>query len=86
MFLEEAHGNLLLYCFISLVAEPINVGWGKKETQFHGSLGKAAAQSKEKEVYISVLGYIIDTIYLRRYILSMVISLFGINRLGQLYL
>lgn len=29
-------------------AEPINVGWGKKETQFHGSLGKAAAQSKQE--------------------------------------
>ncbi|KAF8058697.1 pol II transcription elongation factor [Lyophyllum atratum] len=24
---------------------PINVGWGSKETQFHGSLGKAAAQA-----------------------------------------
>jgi elongator complex protein 1 len=23
---------------------PINVGWGSKQTQFHGSLGKAAAQ------------------------------------------
>ena len=26
-------------------AEFINVGWGKKETQFHGSLGKTAAQT-----------------------------------------
>ena len=24
---------------------PINVGWGAKHTQFHGSLGKAAATS-----------------------------------------
>lgn len=24
---------------------PINVGWGSKQTQFHGSLGKAAAQA-----------------------------------------
>jgi elongator complex protein 1 len=24
---------------------PINVGWGSKQTQFHGSLGKAAAQT-----------------------------------------
>ena len=23
---------------------PVNVGWGKKETQFHGSLGKEAAK------------------------------------------
>jgi elongator complex protein 1 len=25
---------------------PINVGWGSKQTQFHGSLGKVAAQAK----------------------------------------
>ena len=42
-----------------LVAEPINVGWGKKETQFHGSLGKAAAQSKQQEVYSSYLYHMI---------------------------
>jgi elongator complex protein 1 len=24
----------------------VTVGWGKKETQFHGSLGKQAAQAK----------------------------------------
>ncbi|KAK6627847.1 hypothetical protein RUM44_010326 [Polyplax serrata] len=28
----------------------ITVGWGKKETQFHGSLGKYAAQAKPEEV------------------------------------
>ncbi|KAF8963616.1 IKI3 family-domain-containing protein [Flammula alnicola] len=27
---------------------PINVGWGSKQTQFHGSLGKAAAQAAPK--------------------------------------
>jgi elongator complex protein 1 len=26
-----------------LIDAPINVGWGSKQTQFHGSLGKAAA-------------------------------------------
>lgn len=26
-------------------AAPVNVGWGKKETQFHGMAGKAAAQA-----------------------------------------
>ncbi|KAH9816688.1 IKI3 family-domain-containing protein [Melampsora americana] len=26
--------------------EPVNVGWGAKSTQFHGSLGKAAAQAQ----------------------------------------
>lgn len=40
-----------LHC---VAAEPINVGWGKKETQFHGSLGKAAAKSKQ-EVVVCVI-------------------------------
>ncbi|KAJ7133724.1 pol II transcription elongation factor [Mycena crocata] len=31
--------------FISTSYAPINVGWGSKQTQFHGSLGKAAAQA-----------------------------------------
>lgn len=26
----------------------MNVGWGKKETQFHGSLGKEAAKQKSE--------------------------------------
>ncbi|KAF5375529.1 hypothetical protein D9615_009198 [Tricholomella constricta] len=29
---------------------PINVGWGSKQTQFHGSLGKAAAQAPTQVV------------------------------------
>ncbi|KAF5365923.1 hypothetical protein D9758_006686 [Tetrapyrgos nigripes] len=29
---------------------PINVGWGSKQTQFHGSLGKAAAQAPSNVV------------------------------------
>lgn len=29
---------------------PINVGWGSKQTQFHGSLGKAAAQAPKPAV------------------------------------
>ncbi len=33
---------LVLKCHIDA---PINVGWGSKQTQFHGSLGKAAAQA-----------------------------------------
>ncbi|KAJ3326607.1 hypothetical protein HDU76_012780, partial [Blyttiomyces sp. JEL0837] len=32
----------------------VNVGWGKKETQFHGSLGKQAAQAKPVEVVASI--------------------------------
>lgn len=30
----------------------INVGWGKKETQFHGTEGKAAAKQKAEEINI----------------------------------
>lgn len=30
----------------------INVGWGKKETQFHGTEGKAAAQKKQEEISV----------------------------------
>ena len=30
------------------IGEFINVGWGKKETQFHGSEGKGAAIKKEE--------------------------------------
>ncbi|KAK7057777.1 polymerase II transcription elongation factor [Favolaschia claudopus] len=29
---------------------PINVGWGSKQTQFHGSLGKAAAQAPTQKL------------------------------------
>ena len=29
-------------------AQPITVGWGKKETQFHGSEGKQAAVKKQE--------------------------------------
>lgn len=29
----------------------MNVGWGKKETQFHGSLGKEAAKQKSEVNY-----------------------------------
>lgn len=30
----------------------MNVGWGKKETQFHGSLGKEAAKQKSEVSYL----------------------------------
>lgn len=36
-------GGLILIC-IFVTAEFVQVGWGKKETQFHGSVGKQAAQ------------------------------------------
>lgn len=31
-------------------AETVNVGWGSKETQFHGSEGKAAARLKQQVI------------------------------------
>ncbi|ESP00729.1 hypothetical protein LOTGIDRAFT_112482, partial [Lottia gigantea] len=37
-------------------AEFVTVGWGKKETQFHGSAGKQAAQQKQKEITVAVEG------------------------------
>lgn len=32
--------------FVCVAGKFITVGWGKKETQFHGSEGKQAAQKK----------------------------------------
>lgn len=34
----------------------VNVGWGKKETQFHGSAGKEAARQKEIALVGTVQG------------------------------
>lgn len=34
-----------MLCSTASLDAPINVGWGSKQTQFHGSLGKAAAQA-----------------------------------------
>ncbi|KZV82846.1 IkappaB kinase complex, IKAP component [Exidia glandulosa HHB12029] len=36
--------------------EAINVGWGSKTTQFHGSLGKTAAQSAKDEAALAARG------------------------------
>lgn len=39
--------NLKLYIYmVCFIGKFITVGWGKKETQFHGSEGKQAAQKK----------------------------------------
>ena len=43
------------YFTIVSLAEPITVGWGKKETQFHGSAGKEAAKQKRAEVWYFIL-------------------------------
>ncbi len=34
-----------VYAFNTRADAPINVGWGSKQTQFHGSAGKSAAQA-----------------------------------------
>ena len=36
--------------FFCITEKPITVGWGKKETQFHGSEGKQAATKRVEEV------------------------------------
>ncbi len=38
--------RLLLVISVVILAEFVTVGWGKKETQFHGSEGKQAAAAK----------------------------------------
>lgn len=42
---------LLINSFINFSEEFVNVGWGRKETQFHGSLGKEAAKQKSEVNY-----------------------------------
>jgi hypothetical protein len=37
-------------CIYIFTAAFVNVGWGKKETQFHGSEGKHAALIKKPQV------------------------------------
>lgn len=45
-------GDLLI--FFCALGKFITVGWGKKETQFHGSEGKQAAQRKAAVRFCSV--------------------------------
>ncbi|KAH9985168.1 IKI3 family-domain-containing protein [Russula vinacea] len=45
---------VVLRCHLKMVDAPINVGWGSKQTQFHGSLGKAAAQAPAASSLTSV--------------------------------
>jgi len=35
---------------VFLAEKPITVGWGKKETQFHGSVGKPTAANMQEIV------------------------------------
>ena len=40
------------YVYIFLSEKPITVGWGKKETQFHGSQGKPTAADVQEVVSV----------------------------------
>lgn len=42
---------------------PVNVGWGSKETQFHGSMGKDAARMKDKVVNNCLLFFMYNDFY-----------------------
>ena len=44
---KKDHNNLFLF---RPTEKPITVGWGKKETQFHGTVGKQAATKKLEDV------------------------------------
>ena len=44
-----------MYQSVYLADRPINVGWGKKETQFHGSEGKPTAANIQEVVSCSYL-------------------------------
>ena len=49
--------DLLLRSNILFLAELITVGWGKKETQFHGSEGKPTAADLKPKVLSLALMY-----------------------------
>lgn len=72
---SEEFGEGIHYCIVaacmyhclSSLAQPITVGWGKKETQFHGSLGKQSAKQPISDKVSQYKGTIslsyMDTIY-----------------------
>ena len=46
------------------IGKPITVGWGSKETQFHGSEGKEAAKIKKivsRFIVLSIISYVVDS-------------------------
>ena len=52
--------------WICFEAELVSVGWGKKETQFHGSEGKAAATRKfevENDLFFDLASYAFNDKY-----------------------
>ena len=44
-------------------AKQMNVGWGSKETQFHGSEGKEAAKVKKNDVSFCKIVYFVKKIF-----------------------
>ena len=47
---SERYGETWAYDSSNPTEKPITVGWGKKETQFHGTAGKQAATRKSEDV------------------------------------
>ena len=45
------HNKVLVSIKHFIIGQFVTVGWGKKETQFHGSEGKQAAQVKPQVLY-----------------------------------
>lgn len=41
---------MTIHIYFFLLEKPITVGWGKKETQFHGSQGKPTAADVQEVV------------------------------------
>ena len=67
--MKECAVELCILMCQFVAAELINVGWGKKETQFHGSVGKQAAlQTSQPQVqnhgFISHPRFIWVTVYM----------------------
>ncbi|XP_023035447.1 putative elongator complex protein 1 [Drosophila willistoni] len=64
-FITKTHNVVVMTCTYDLIAEQqldqdlskeqefVNVGWGKKETQFQGTAGKAAAKEKPEETTLN---------------------------------
>lgn len=55
---RKVSGRVGIYYYYELPsALPVSLGWGKKETQFHGSEGKEAALAKPVWIRVHLLAY-----------------------------
>ena len=53
---EYLRPQMPTHLFFHVSDSPINVGWGSKQTQFHGSAGKVAAQAPSPSAQINNIG------------------------------